>query len=729
MIKPVVIPWIILFASVGTVSAQNSLDVKPKSSSQIEQPIEISADHIEQDLAKKTIKARRRVSVRFKNGYLKADKVTINTQTWAGEASGHVFMADDGSQLQSSRATFNLKSKKATAYNVKGKIARDYIIKSKKLQKLSEKHFKLTQSSLTTCKGKLPDWIIDVDFMDVISGDRALFRGGKFKIRNVPILYIPFGYVPLDTTRKSGFLLPSVGSSNIEGAFFNNSYFWAINRQSDATFYLDYMKKRGVRPGLEYRYTPSTTTAGDFRGSFLDDKITGDVFWDVKGSHKQILPRGFRMTSQIDLRGDSNFDKTFNSNTLQRTRRSTNSFINITKRWNNSVLDILSRFRNSTEDNRDDSLDLLPQITHKIQRHQLGKSPFYFNQETSYTLFRTDLNPSISQDDRANFQRMDIHPQVSLPLRPSPWLSFTPTIGFRETYYSKGLGPNNQRLDGFSRHMLDVNAVVLGPRINKIFRSKSSRLHQIKHVIEPRWTYDFIPEPGAAKRSQIKRFDSIDSIEPTNRITYSIIQRLLRKKGQTQENSRTDQILRFEIMQSYDFREESKTQPPGTGSRPLSDLRFDLDSRLFDFLFMNFDTTIDVYNSVFNTFNFDFGIQPADRVSVILERRFTRNASTFIRGTIDLSLPKGWGIQYSTRYDEKMSQFQENDFSVLYDDPCKCWGFAFDFVKRNNINRGIRQDDTRFMLNITLRGIGGFGTRKTDQLIHRRFPALPQRNF
>ncbi|MFQ5717153.1 MAG: LptA/OstA family protein, partial [Nitrospinales bacterium] len=96
----------ILFASVGKVFAQTSLDVKSKSSSQIEKPIEISADHVEQDLAKKTIKARGRVSVRFKNRSLKADKVKINTQTGTGEASGHVFMADEGSQLHSSRATF-----------------------------------------------------------------------------------------------------------------------------------------------------------------------------------------------------------------------------------------------------------------------------------------------------------------------------------------------------------------------------------------------------------------------------------------------------------------------------------------------------------------------------------------------------------------------------------------------------------------------------------------------
>ena len=38
--------------------------------------------------------------------------------------------------------------------------------------------------------------------MDIITGDRAVFTGGVLKIRDIPILYIPAGYLPMDQTRK-----------------------------------------------------------------------------------------------------------------------------------------------------------------------------------------------------------------------------------------------------------------------------------------------------------------------------------------------------------------------------------------------------------------------------------------------------------------------------------------------------------------------------------------------
>ena len=86
--------------------------------------------------------------------------------------------------------------------------------------------------------------------MDIITGDRAVFTGGVLKIRDIPVLYIPAGYLPMDQTRKSGFLFPSFGNSDIDGTTLNNEYYWAIDDHSDATFKLGYRTKRGVTPGI-----------------------------------------------------------------------------------------------------------------------------------------------------------------------------------------------------------------------------------------------------------------------------------------------------------------------------------------------------------------------------------------------------------------------------------------------------------------------------------------------
>ena len=66
------------------------------------------------------------------------------------------------------------------------------------LTRLSDKHYKAKSISLTTCTGKLPDWLFEAKSMDIITGDRAIFTGGVLKIRDIPVLYVPAGYLPMD---------------------------------------------------------------------------------------------------------------------------------------------------------------------------------------------------------------------------------------------------------------------------------------------------------------------------------------------------------------------------------------------------------------------------------------------------------------------------------------------------------------------------------------------------
>lgn len=692
---------------------------KQSSNSKKELPIEVSADQVKQDTAKNLVYAKGRVIVRYGQRAVRADKVKINIETGRGEAIGNVLLVDAGSRLTAERAKFNLKGKTGKIYNASGEIIKDYRVKGKEIIKVSDNRFKLTESSLTTCKGELPAWMFEVDYMDVIPGDRAIFKGATFKIRDVPLLYLPVGYFPLDNSRKSGFLVPDTGSSNLDGFFVNNSYYWAINQQSDATFNLDYLEKRGVRPGFEYRYTPSKTTAGQMSGQFLDDRSTGNTFWKFDMTHQQELPKGFKLDAKLDLIGDDNFNKTFTNDTNRRTRRSTDSFALLTKSWSNSTLDILTRLRKSTQDNVDDTFGLLPKITHKVQRTKLGKSGFYFNQDISYTGILTDLNSSITADQDETIHRGDIHPQLSFPFRPANWLSVTPQVGARFTYYDKGFDANNNEFSGFSRELFDINTVIEGPKINRVFGSGSKNGTKFNHILEPRIVYDYIPDIDKDDRNKIKIFDEIDSVNPVNRLTYSLNQRILKKSRNKDGESKTTQLLRFEVLQSYDLRDTETAS--GVNARPFSDLRFDLDSRLSDPIILNIDSTFNVYDEQFKTFNVLAGIKPVDSLTLMAERRYTRGSTTFLLGTVDYAFLDGWRLQYSARYDEKRKEFQENDLSLSYHNDCNCWGIGIDFIQRKNINGGVSQDDTRFMFRFDLKGIGEFGDKKDDKLLHRNF--------
>ncbi len=136
------------------------------------------------------------------------------------------------------------------------------------MERLSPTRFILKEATLTTCRGVLPDWSIEAKNADIVREDRVLLNEAVLKVKNFPILYLPFWYAPIDTQRKSGFMAPTFGWNYLDGITFQQQFFWAINRWSDAT-----LNTRSVAGGWEhrfnYRYIPSKQESGNIRGNFL----------------------------------------------------------------------------------------------------------------------------------------------------------------------------------------------------------------------------------------------------------------------------------------------------------------------------------------------------------------------------------------------------------------------------------------------------------------------------
>ena len=82
----------------------------------------------------------------------------------------------------------------------------------------------------------------------------AKLKHTRFKVGKAPIFYLPWLLWPVKTDRASGFLMPDFGNSNSRGYFLGTALFWAMRRNMDTTFYMDYYSIAGPAGGLEYRY-------------------------------------------------------------------------------------------------------------------------------------------------------------------------------------------------------------------------------------------------------------------------------------------------------------------------------------------------------------------------------------------------------------------------------------------------------------------------------------------
>src|SRR4030095_16321664 len=97
------------------------------------------------------------------------------------------------------------------------------------------------QGFFTTCvcESGPAQWRISADEIDLTLEGTGIIRHGYFYIYDVPVLYITYGIIPLQSERKTGFLFPEVGQSNKDGFRYLQPFFWAISKSTDATLSFD----------------------------------------------------------------------------------------------------------------------------------------------------------------------------------------------------------------------------------------------------------------------------------------------------------------------------------------------------------------------------------------------------------------------------------------------------------------------------------------------------------
>ncbi|HEX2719932.1 MAG TPA: LPS assembly protein LptD, partial [Candidatus Deferrimicrobium sp.] len=101
----------------------------------------------------------------------------------------------------------------------------------------------------------------------------AVGRDITFRVRGVPVLWVPWGAFPVKMTRQSGLLLPNFSSNRSRGYTLQVPYYQVINRWSDATVTLDTMSRRGYRPEAEYRFVLNPDSVGAFHATMFRDRV------------------------------------------------------------------------------------------------------------------------------------------------------------------------------------------------------------------------------------------------------------------------------------------------------------------------------------------------------------------------------------------------------------------------------------------------------------------------
>ena len=424
----------------------------------------------------------------------------------------------------------------------------DALFRGREIHKLGPKKYKVVDGAFSTCVQPTPRWEVVSGSATINLDDYALLKNSVFRVKGVPLMYLPIFYYPIqEDDRATGFLLPTYGSSTFRGQSFSNAFFWAISRNQDATFQHDWYSKAGQAVGAEYRYILNPGSQGNARFSWLDEKTTdpntgeksqGDRSYQITGGMAQSLGPHFRARANADYVSSIAPEQLYQQN-IYRATRSTRSFGgNLTGSWTQGVLSAtMDRTDVFYPDGAYTSYGGLPRVNFARPERRIGKSPFYFGAGAeSATIIRDTVNAngtSLPGQDQG-LTRLDVTPTVRIPFTKWPFLTLNSAVAWRGTYWTESLVNGQQVGESIWRGFFDFSSTVTGPVFSRIFNAGKPDATKLKHVIEPVFTI--------RRRTAIDVYDQIVQLDSTDyirgnvwEVRYGLNNRLYAKRTQSRE--------------------------------------------------------------------------------------------------------------------------------------------------------------------------------------------------
>lgn len=530
-----------------------------------DETVTVDADSLTYDRDADTLRAAGDVIITVGGSVIAADQIDIDRKSSRADASGSVVVEDPQGRIRADNATFLLEDE--TGFLDEGEIylpQTRFQITGAKLEKGLGQTYRIWDGTLTTCQCDegAPDWSIEGEEIDVELGGWGELRRGVFKIKDQPILYLPYGLFPILRDRQSGFLFPNFGYESNRGFQYVQPFFWAIDKSSDATISLDVETDARIGLLTEYRYLLAANAGGNIGVTYFNEQIRGtdaDQVIDAEnlanpdvplnrgsiiGYHQQPGPGGSRIYLQPFLVSDNLFLREMNvltdlpyENLNLSTQRYTTSRGGIAKVWDWGFAKAEATWKQDLVQKQSRVPQALPRITAQARQSLLDSHLLLELNTEAVEYYRAPL---------ASGPRFDFAPQARVPFRIGPYAYGDARLILRETLYY--LFDNDQpvyppvitpanvndplptRIVPHFQHreMLQLNSIVQ-TELSRIFEVENlGSIRKLKHTIEPFLQYNYAPVVG---QDDLPLYDSIDRIRARNTITYGVATRLLAKVG------------------------------------------------------------------------------------------------------------------------------------------------------------------------------------------------------
>ena len=528
-------------------------------------------------------------------------------------------------------------------------------------------------------------------------------RNMKLRLWDVPVFWFPYVSFPLTDDRKTGFLMPALGSSDRSGTFIKIPYYINIAPEMDATVSANYYSKRGAQLQGEYRYL-TEQGKGIFNGAYLpDDKETGENRYGYNFDLRQQLARQWSASVNYAEVSDDDYFEDFSGNLLltSATYLRQEGRVNYAGSWLRADA-LYSKFQTIDEDIPESSWPYTrePAITFSTFLPKINN--FKFDAYGSYTNFqrtdvvsgpRTDLGASVEYDFR----------KIYGFIKPKATFRYTT---YDLTNIAEGEVSNPERSLGIfsldSGLYFDKDSFIKG----KDFTT----------TLEPRLFYLYVPyedqtdiplfDTGQNTFSigtlfRENRFTGPDRIGDTNQLTAALTSRLIDAED-------GEELLRGTLGQIYYFEDRqvslsTEPNPPQTFNRSdfVGELYTKLSTKFYMYNFFQYDSE----ESEVGVFNTDLRYAKDARRGINVGYYYNNSGSQQVNTDFAWALAPRWQLNANARYDVEESDFLRSGLAIEYS-AC-CWGVAVAAQRRIDNNS---EYVNSFLLTLRLNGLTNIST-------------------
>lgn len=569
----------------------------------------------------------------------------------------------------------------------------------------------LSEVSYTTCPAGSNDWLLRAESIELDTNTgQGTARNVALRFQGIPFLYAPRLSFPLGDARKTGFLVPEIGSTGRNGNDVRLPFYWNIAENYDATLTPRLLTNRGIQLVSEFRYL-TERNEGNLQFEYLpDDDSFGTTRNYLQFNHRTLFDNGWRNLIDIGDASDGNYFEdlraTLSATSITQLNRSI-QFDYFGRHWS-----FLGRFQDYQiiDETIPDNLEAyrrLPQLRFS------GTLPGNFGG------FRAGLDAEVVNFDRdvgVTGWRSDIQPTLSWPIERPGWF-VKPEVTLQHTQYE--LDNTEPGQDSDPSRTLPVSSLDLGMILERKLGSRSD----LVQTLEPRIQYvhapfrdqsdlpvfdTIVPDVNLVQLFRKNRFLGIDRVADTDQLSIGVTSRILNSA-----NGR--ELVTATIGQTRYLSEQGVTLPVGNFSTDFSsDYIAELSVLLFDNV--NFDFGHQWANDNSGTTRSEARIQYRPAANKILNVGYRFRRGSLEQGDVSWSWPvsQSWNFvgryNYSLRDEEVLERF----FGLEYES-C-CWGLRLVSRQFVSTRRGTR--DSSFGLQLVLKGMASVGTN-ADRILER----------